>query len=51
MITDLSADYAIGIDIGGTTTKYGIVNHRGDILSKGSIKTNYPDVNEFVDEL
>lgn len=51
MITDLSADYAIGIDIGGTTTKYGIVNHRGDILSKGSIKTDYPDVNEFVDEL
>ncbi|MDQ6813207.1 MAG: ROK family protein [Bacteroidota bacterium] len=42
--------YAIGIDIGGTGTKYGLVNHRGDISYRGSnIRTNeYDDVNEFV---
>jgi glucokinase len=29
--------YAIGVDIGGTTTKYGIVNNRGEIMSTGSV--------------
>ena len=45
--------YAIGIDIGGTGTKYGLVNHRGDISYSGSnIRTNeYDDVNEFVNDL
>lgn len=45
--------YAIGIDIGGTGTKYGLVNHRGEISYSGSdIKTNrYPDVNQFVEDL
>jgi glucokinase len=45
--------YAIGIDIGGTGTKYGLVNHRGDISYRGSnIRTNeYNDVNDFVDDL
>ncbi|MEI6947646.1 ROK family protein [Paraflavisolibacter sp. H34] len=28
--------YAIGVDIGGTGTKYGIVDHRGRITHKGS---------------
>ena len=32
---DISKELAIGIDIGGTNTKYGIVNHRGEILKKG----------------
>jgi glucokinase len=49
---DLSNDHAIGIDIGGTNTKYGIVNHRGQIVFEGSIKTDkYIDVNEFIDAL
>ena len=45
--------YAIGIDIGGTGTKYGLVNHRGDISYNGSnIRTNeYEDVDEFVEDL
>ena len=30
---------AVGIDIGGTNTAYGIVNRRGDILAKGSMPT------------
>ena len=45
-------EYAIGIDIGGTTTKFGIVNHRGEISNVGDIVTNrHDDVNLFVDEL
>ena len=49
---DLSNEYAIGIDIGGTNTKYGIVNHRGDILEKGELKTdNYPTIESFIDAL
>ena len=38
---------ALGIDIGGTNTSFGIVNRRGDILAKGSMPTtghhNYQD--------
>ncbi len=30
---------ALGIDIGGTNTSYGIVNRRGEILEKGSMST------------
>jgi len=45
-------EYAIGIDIGGTTSKFGIVNHRGDISNTGEIVTNkYTDINMFIDEL
>ncbi len=45
--------YAIGIDIGGTGTKYGLVNHRGDISYRGSnIRTNeYSNIDDFVDDL
>ena len=49
---DLSNEFAIGIDIGGTNTKYGIVNHRGEILEKGDLKTDgYATIENFVDEL
>jgi glucokinase len=45
-----SNELAIGIDIGGTNTKYGIVNHRGDILQQGELRTeDYPDIKDFVD--
>ncbi|MEO8820788.1 MAG: ROK family protein [Ginsengibacter sp.] len=45
-------EYALGIDIGGTTSKFGIVNHRGDISNVGDISTtNHDDVNLFIDEL
>jgi len=37
---DLSNELAIGIDIGGTNTKYGLVNHRGQIIEKGELKTD-----------
>jgi glucokinase len=49
---DLSKEHAIGIDIGGTNTKYGIVNHRGEIIFEGNIKTDiYEDVHQFVTAL
>ena len=49
---ETAAEYAIGIDIGGTNTKFGIVNHRGDISNVGEISsTNHDDINDFIDEL
>lgn len=51
-LIDLSKQVALGIDIGGTNTKYGLVNHRGQILEKGNLKTDdYPLVQDFVDAL
>lgn len=47
-----SPNYAIGIDIGGTNTEFGIVNHRGEILKKGKIKTDtYPTIEPYLEEL
>ncbi len=49
---DLSNELAVGIDIGGTNTKYGLVNHRGEILEKGELRTDaYPQVENYVDAL
>src|SRR6266513_3567355 len=49
---DLSNELAVGIDIGGTNTKYGLVNHRGEILEKGELRTDaYPQVQNYVDAL
>lgn len=51
-LVDLSKQVALGIDIGGTNTKFGLVNHRGEILAKGSIKTaTHQNVEDFVEEL
>ncbi|MFL5809834.1 MAG: ROK family protein [Flavisolibacter sp.] len=51
-MTDVSNEFAIGVDIGGTNTKYGIVNHRGDIIEKGEIKTDaYKTIETFIDAL
>lgn len=45
-------EYAIGIDVGGTTSKFGIVNHRGEISNRGDIVTNkHTDVEKFIAEL
>jgi glucokinase len=44
--------YAIGIDIGGTNTKFGIVDARGDILYRGAISTKkHEDIHDFIEEL
>ena len=51
-LIDLSKQVALGIDIGGTNTKYGLVNHRGEILEKGNLKTDdYPVVENFIEAL
>lgn len=51
-IVDLSKQVALGIDIGGTNTKFGIVNHRGQILDKGAISTeDYQTPEALIDAL
>src|SRR5438067_13743039 len=45
-------EYAIGIDIGGTNTVFGVVDHRGDIIYRGAISTRkHKDVASYIDEL
>lgn len=44
--------FAIGIDIGGTNTKFGIVNDKGSILSQDRLLTNENEsVPEFIAEI
>ncbi len=44
--------YSLGIDIGGTTTKFGIVNSKGEILAQDRIPSNeHEAVEEFIDDL
>lgn len=45
---DFLKEFAIGIDIGGTTSKFGIVNHRGEISHRGDIVTKgFEDIHDF----
>lgn len=44
--------FAVGIDIGGTNTKFGIVNRNGEIIEQGRMLSNTHDVVEdFIDDL
>jgi glucokinase len=46
------SDYAVGIDIGGTNTKFGIVDRKGHILKQDRLLTNEPEgVGEFIEDL
>jgi glucokinase len=48
----MSQQLVVGIDIGGTNTKFGVVDRRGNIVCDGRMLTNqYEDVNDFLDEL
>lgn len=48
----ISQQYAIGVDIGGTNTKFGLVNHRGDISYHGSIPTHkHERIDDFIEDL
>lgn len=41
--------YALGMDIGGTNTVFGIVNREGTVLGSDSVKTQeHPDLDEYV---
>lgn len=47
-----SKEVALGIDVGGTNTKFGLVTPTGEILVKGWMRTDqYPVVEDFVDAL
>lgn len=51
-LTNLSGRVALGIDVGGTNTKFGVVNHRGEVLEKGDLRTDeYEKVEDFIDAL
>lgn len=44
--------YSLGIDIGGTTTKFGIVNSKGEILDQDRLPTNQHEiVEDFIEDL
>ena len=44
--------FAVGIDVGGTTTKFGIVTRKGEIPEQDRIPSNAHDtVEEFIDDL
>ena len=48
----MAEKYAIGIDVGGTNTKFGVVNKNGEILIQDRIKTNEKEnVEGFIDVL
>ena len=48
----INKELAIGVDIGGTNTKFGIVTFDGKILEEGRLKTtDFTDFNEFVNAL
>jgi len=43
---------AVGIDIGGTNTAFGLVDREGKVIGEGQIKTaDYEDIEDFVAEL
>lgn len=44
--------FAVGIDIGGTTTKFGIVNNKGEIIAQDRVPSNEHEVVEdFIEDL
>ena len=48
----MSKSHAIGIDIGGTTAKFGIVTRDGKILEQDRLPTNaHESVEDFIDDL
>lgn len=52
MATSQRQEYAIGIDIGGTNTVFGLVDHRGEISYRGAISTRkHNNIPDYIDEL
>ncbi|MFW9597630.1 MAG: ROK family protein [Paludibacter sp.] len=44
--------YVIGMDMGGTNTVFGVVDARGNVISKSAIKTGtHSDVNLYINDL
>lgn len=43
---------AVGVDIGGTNSVYGLVDEKGNIICEGLFPTkNFPDVDQYMEEL
>src|SRR4051812_9998471 len=52
MVVPTTHQYALGIDIGGTNTTFGIVDSRGEIKYRGALSTSkYDNVTDYVDAL
>ena len=48
----MSKPFVVGIDIGGTTTVFRIVDARGTVIATGSIKTRkHSNINDYIEEL
>lgn len=48
----MKQEYAIGIDIGGTNTVFGVVDHRGDTLYRGAISSRkHAQIENYIREL
>jgi glucokinase len=48
----MSQPLALGIDIGGTNTSFGVVDRRGRILAKGNMRTTgHPTVADYINAL
>jgi len=44
--------YVVGVDMGGTNTVFGIVDARGNVISKSAIKTaTHSEVNRYIQDL
>ena len=51
-MTDMNSQYVIGIDVGGQTTKLGVIDARGTVLAQTVIRTDtYDDINPYIAEL
>jgi glucokinase len=48
----MTKDFAVGIDIGGTNTKFGIVDRKGNILEQGRMRTDaHENAEDFIEDL
>ena len=48
----MNKPYGVGMDMGGTNTVFGIVDARGNVVSKSAVKTaTHSDVNLYIDDL
>jgi glucokinase len=47
----MSKEIIVGIDIGGTSTKFGLVDDAGNILYQSSTETRFPVFRDFLDNL
>ena len=52
MVESLEKQYVVGIDVGGQTTKIGVVDARGQVLAQTVIRSdNYDEPEPYLDEV